>query len=332
MRVLVVKFAKLRGSLAATAGLRAVRERHPGVAVTFVTLLGSEQALEGCPAVVETVGLDPEAGFWPLLSRLRRQDFDLAVALGSHPAAQRMVALSGARRRVCSGRSGFFLRPFFHREVFGAAVDPHEAARDHEALSRAFGFHAEPPAMWFASSRMQEHGLLVEDGRYAVIHPGCSRPERILEVDKWAAVARELVASHAVDRVVVSAGPSDGERIFAEALCGLVGPVAASTDGRLRFAQVARLLQGARLFLGADSAVLQLAAAVGRPVVGVFGPSDYARARPWGAIHRVVRVDTTVFEGETREDYAARMDRALARVTSAQVLHAAEEVLRITAD
>jgi ADP-heptose:LPS heptosyltransferase len=75
---------------------------------------------------------------------------------------------------------------------------------------------------------------------------------------------------------------------------------------------------------------LQLAAAVGTPVVGVFGPSDYARARPWGTVHRVVRVDTTMFAGELRADYLARMDRALARITAQQVTHAAEEVIRIT--
>jgi ADP-heptose:LPS heptosyltransferase len=143
-------------------------------------------------------------------------------------------------------------------------------------------------------------------------------------------VARELVASRAVERIVVSAGPGGAERIMAEALCGLIGPVAMSTGGRLRFAQLARLIKESRLFLGADSSVLQLAAAVGTPVVGVFGPSDYARARPWGAVHRVVRVDTTMFEGEPRAEYLARMDRALARITAQQVTQAAEEVLRIT--
>ena len=116
----------------------------------------------------------------------------------------------------------------------------------------------------------------------------------------------------------------------AEALCGLIGPVAMSTGGRLRFSQLARLIKESRLFLGADSSVLQLAAAVGTPVVGVFGPSDYARARPWGTVHRVVRVDTTMFAGELRADYLARMDRALARITAQQVIHAAEEVIRIT--
>ena len=107
--------------------------------------------------------------------------------------------------------------------------------------------------------------MMLEEGRFAVIHPGAARPERILEVDKWASVARELVACRAVERIVISAGPGGAERIMAEALCGLIGPVAMSTGGRLRFSQLARLIKESRLFLGADSSVLQLAAAVGTP-------------------------------------------------------------------
>lgn len=330
MRLLVVKFTGLRGALAATAALRTLRERQPGAQVTFITLPGSEPALEGCPAIVEALGVDPAGSQLALLARLRRQRFDVAIALGGHGLAHRFVALSGARVRACAGAAPFFLRPLMHRQVVGVAVDPHEAARDHAVLAQVLGFQAETPAMWFAPSRMQEHGLMLEAGRFAVIHPGATRPERILEIDKWAAVARELIAARTVERIVVSAGPGGAERIMAEALCGLIGPVAMSTGGRLRFAQLARLIKEARLFLGADSSVLQLAAAVGTPVVGVFGPSDYARARPWGVVHRVVRVDTTIFPGELRADYLARMDRALGRITPQQVLQAAEEVIRIT--
>jgi ADP-heptose:LPS heptosyltransferase len=95
--------------------------------------------------------------------------------------------------------------------------------------------------------------------------------------------------------------------------------------------QLAKLISEARLFLGADSPILQLAAAVNTPVVGVFGPSDYVRSRPWGVLHRIVRVDTTPFEGEAPEDYRRRMDRALARITADQVVRAAEEVLQLSA-
>ena len=125
MRVLVVKFAGLRGALAATAGLRTIRERHPGAQVTFVTSPGSEVALEGCPAVVETIGFGPEGSSLALVSRLRRQRFDFALALGGQPLAHRLVALSGASVRACGGHAPFFLRPLMHRHVFGAAGDPH---------------------------------------------------------------------------------------------------------------------------------------------------------------------------------------------------------------
>jgi ADP-heptose:LPS heptosyltransferase len=331
MRLLVVKFAKLRGALATTAAFRSLRERHPGLAITCVTRPEATAALDGCPAVVEALGLEPGAATWSLLAHLRRQRFDAAIALGAHPVARRLVALSGAGRRVCAGQAPLGWRPFFHQQVFGQAVDPHEAACDHEVCAQAFGFHAEAPAMWYSSARMQEHGLLVEPRRYAVLHPGCSHPSRWLALDKWAAVAREILAAGLVERVVVSAGRAGEERIFAEALCGLIGPAAASTGGRLDLAQVARLLHDARLFLGVDSAILQLAAAVGTPVVGVFGPSDYARARPWGTLNRVVRVDTTVFEGEARADYEARMERAFERITPRQIVRAAEEVVRISA-
>lgn len=331
MRLLVVKFAKLRGALATTAAFRSLRERHPGIAVTFVTAPGAEPALAGCPAVTDVVACDPAEGAWPLLAHLRRQRFDAAIALGSHPLARRLVALSKAGRRVCAGRAPAWWRPFYHQEVFGLPVDPHEAAVDHAVCAQAFGFHAETPGMWFSSAGMEEHGLLVERGRYAVLHPGCSHPDRLLALDKWAAVARELLVARAVDRIVVSAGPADEERLLAEALCGLIGPAAMATGGRLSFAQSARLLKDARLFLGVDSAILQLAAAVGTPVVGVFGPSDYARARPWGTLHRVVRVDTTRFEGEAPADYRARIARAFDRVTPLQVARAADELLRISA-
>lgn len=334
MRVLVVKFAGLRGTLASTAAFRSLKERHPAAAVTYVSAPGGEPGVEGCPVVAEPVGFDPAAGWldrWAMLNHLRRQRFDVAVALGVDPLARQFVAWSGAERRVCAGRPPFHLGPWFHRVVTGPVVDPHEASRDHAVMAAAFGLAQEVPGLWYAPSRMEEHGLLVEPRRYAVIHPGAAREDQMLEIDKWAKVARELVAARRVERIVVSAGNTSSERILAEALCGLIGPVAQSTRGGLALPQLAKLIHDARLFLGADSPILQLAAAVQTPVVGVFGPSDYARSRPWGVLHRVVRIDTTPFEGEAAEDYRRRMDRALARIGAEQVFRAAEEVLQLSA-
>ncbi len=334
MRILVVKFSGLRGALATTAAFRSLKERHPSATVTLVTSPGCEPALEGCPIVTEVIPFEGSAGLaacWAMKTQLQRQRFDFAVALSVDSLARQMVAWSGAARRVCAGAPPFYLQPWFHCIVTGSVVDPHEASRDHAVLATVLGLPHEVPGLWFAPSRMEAHGLSVEVGRYAVFHPGASRPERVWEIDKWAKVARELVASGRVDRIIVSTGPGSSDRILAEALCGLIGPVAQSTRGVLGFPQLARLIQGARLFLGTDSPILQLAAAVNTPVVGVFGPSDYVRARPWGVLHRVVRIDTTKYEGEAGSDYRERMDWALGRITPEQVLQAAKEVLDLSA-
>jgi ADP-heptose:LPS heptosyltransferase len=334
MRLLVVKFSGLRGALATTAAFRSLKERHPGAAVTVVTSPRSEPGLEGCPIVGEIVAFDPQSSaweVWALLSHLRRQRFDVAVALGVDALSRRLVAWSGAGKRACAGRPAWSLYPWFHQVVTGTVADPHEASCDHAVLAAVMGLGHEVPGLWYATSRMEEHGLLVEPRRYAVIHPGASREDQVFEIDKWAKVGRELVAGRRVDRIIVSAGTTSSERILAEALCGLIGPAAQPTRGGWGLPQLAKLISGARLFLGADSPILQLAAAVNTPVVGVFGPSDYVRSRPWGVLHRIVRVDTTPFEGEDPADYRRRMDRALARITPDQVIRAAEEVLQLSA-
>jgi heptosyltransferase-3 len=42
------------------------------------------------------------------------------------------------------------------------------------------------------------------------------------------------------------------------------------------------------MFVGVDSAPMHIAAAVGTPVVALFGPSDDVEWAPWGVAHRIV--------------------------------------------
>jgi len=331
VRILLAKHCGPRGALALTPALRAIREKHPGARVTVAAPADALPMLEGCPGVDVALPLALSRGWLSALAlrgHLRRQAFDHAFAFSGAGGVRRLVALSGARRRWSLGRPGLW-QPFFHGWGDPAGQDPHEAARDHALVAQALGLAPQPGECWFATSRMQEHGLLLEPGRFAVIHPVALDPSRMLGAHLWSVVARSLLDSGAVDRVIVSCGPDATERVYAEAVCGAVGAAASSTAGRLRLPQLARLLADARIFLGVDTPVLQLAAAVRCPVVGVYGPSDYARARPWGSVSRSVRVDTTPYEGEPLAEWQQRVGRAFGRVRPEQVVRAAEEVLRL---
>ncbi|MBV8084759.1 MAG: 3-deoxy-D-manno-octulosonic acid transferase, partial [Chloroflexi bacterium] len=52
--------------------------------------------------------------------------------------------------------------------------------------------------------------------------------------------------------------------------------------GQTTLSETAAIIQRCGLFVGNDSAPLHLAAAVGTPYVGIFGPSDPVRHRPLG--------------------------------------------------
>lgn len=327
MRILLAKPCGLRGALALTPAVRAIRERHPSARVTVLSSPAALPALEGCPGIDLALPLPSSPGI-ALLAHLRRQDFDHAFALASSAAARRCVALSGAARRWVVGSPGLYL-PLLDGWGEPPTHDLHEAARNHAVIAQAMSLPAQAPAYWFATSRMQEHGLLLEPGRYAVLHPTAVDPARMLGAHFWSVVGRELIDSGAVDRLVVSCGADSTERVYAEAVCGGIGPAAISLAGRLGVAQLARLLADARLCLGVDTPVLQLAAAARCPVVGLYGPSDYGRNRPWDSLSRNVRVDNAPYLGETASEWRDRMGRAFGRIRPEQVLQAADELLRM---
>ena len=109
--------------------------------------------------------------------------------------------------------------------------------------------------------------------------------------ERYAMVARKLLGpggALAGGRLMVLGGPDDQtaaapvKAAVSRTRCiDLVG----QEDLLVSFA----CLKRARLFIGADSGLMHLAAAAGAPTLGLFGPSDEERYRPWGPVGRTVR-------------------------------------------
>ncbi len=72
-----------------------------------------------------------------------------------------------------------------------------------------------------------------------------------------------------------------------EIIAGLGGR-AANLAGRTTPSQLAAVLSGCDLLIGIDSGPMHVAAAMGRPVVGLFGPTNPYRTGPQGEGHQVI--------------------------------------------
>jgi heptosyltransferase-3 len=93
----------------------------------------------------------------------------------------------------------------------------------------------------------------------------------------------------------MTSAPDANEKVLiAEVRAARDKGAAAAFDfaGQLSLKELAALTARARLFVGVDSAPMHMAAAMGIPVVGIFGPSGDREWGPWGDGHRVVASNT----------------------------------------
>lgn len=117
---------------------------------------------------------------------------------------------------------------------------------------------------------------------FVALLPGAGRPEKLWPVDRWGRLARLIAGEHQIRPLVVW-GP--GEKELADAI---EAPGAAAVAPPTTLRELGFLLSRAKLVIGGDTGPLHLAAALGRPVIGLYGPTDPARNGPWNQQHRCV--------------------------------------------
>ena len=118
------------------------------------------------------------------------------------------------------------------------------------------------------------------------IHPGSPvalkrwRPERYAKLADW------LVAQKRAKIIFVGV---DAEMPIIAEIQALMREKSSNIAGKTSLTQLASILQLCQLFIGNDSGPMHLAAAVGIPTIGLYGPGDPGRFGPVGAQCQVLR-------------------------------------------
>lgn len=110
------------------------------------------------------------------------------------------------------------------------------------------------------------------DGKYAVIMPSASRPDKLWPDDDWRAVLQRIRAAGCNVRLL--AGNDEEAGRARQLMTGIEG---AEVVPRMNLTSIAQLLAGARLMVGLDSGLTHLSAALGRPTIGIYRASTPVR-------------------------------------------------------
>ena len=238
-------------------------------------------------------------GGTPLLAairELRRSRYDVALDLQGLLKSAVLARCSGAPRVI--GFSSPFLRERLARPFYTEAYDPGQAAtrgRMHVVqmnlgLLTALGLTVAAPEFPIDAVDSPVARELRErtDGRYAILNPGAAWPNKQWPPARLGAVASALRARYGLASIALW-GP--GEETLAADVVAASGGTAIVAP-RTTIADVVALARGAALMVSGDTGPTHIAAAVGTPIVGLYGPTRPSRNGPWSPQDITVSRDT----------------------------------------
>jgi lipopolysaccharide heptosyltransferase I len=232
----------------------------------------------------ERTAVAVDGGFLAAARALRRARYDAAIDLQGLGKSAVLARLSGARTVIGFPRP--YLRESWARAFYTDVCDPRGTVHVIEKNLSAVALLGAPagervfPLQVPASGILEKiRALLPPDagGRYALLNPGGGWPNKRWPPDRFAAVASVLRSRHGLPSVVLC-GP--GERGLARAVVEEAAGAAVAAPPTT-IAELLTLAASSRLVVSGDTGPLHLAAAVGAPVVGIYGPTSPARNGPW---------------------------------------------------
>ena len=301
-QVLFIRFSSLGDVLLATPAVRGLKESRPESRVTFLTKGVFAPLLEGNPSIDRVVRLEDadDGGHLPGLIRLCRSlgTFDVVVDLhGNLRSRVACGSISSSRvLRYSKGAVRRRLSTLGWKRAGGAGPERHVIQRYLEALGplgvdqepRRPEIHLRPEEVERMANLLRRRGLR-DPSRYAVVIPGARWPNKRWTVEGFAAVVRWLSDEMRMDTVLAGDGK---EREWSSGVAEAAGEGAVQLTGETNLRELAALLKGARVAVGNDSGPGHIAAAVGTPLVTLFGPTSEAFGfRPFGIRSRVVSHD-----------------------------------------
>jgi heptosyltransferase I len=289
--------------------VQALRRHAPQTRVTWLVEEAFADLLRGQPEVDQVAAIPLRAWkalaykpwHWGALLRrwrefrreLGRERFDLCLDLHGAFRGSLLAALVPCDRRLAiKTRRAKRWRLVLRAERVPQA-GPHLVDR---GLTVMAALGADPRGPWDAYRVSEADGDVAEgllrghdfgcDGPLVALAPATSEPSKCWPQERFALLARRLHDDHRA-RIVLVGGP--GDVALCQRIIAAAGIPALSVAGQTTWPQLAGLLQRCATLVSGDTGPMHLAAAVGRPVVALFGPTVPEVSGPLGEGHVIVQ-------------------------------------------
>lgn len=281
-RILVVTLRYLGDTLLVTPLLNSLKQAYPNAQIDVLLYENTAAMLVGNPAISNLITTVAKPGWQDHIKTYQRifRRYDLAVCTqtGDKPT---LYSLLAAPVRIGfvpqKSQTGWFKRYLFSRWLEFDTQKTHTVLE----LLKLCQLLEIAPVYQLTAPKIVNDDFKVSDvvgiDDYVVLHPMPQWRYKQWTPEGWAVIADYC---HQQGLQIVISGSSIAAEL--DYLAQLKLPKnAINLAGKLSLAKLARVIAGARLFVGCDTGISHLAAATGVATIALFGPSDPVKWTPW---------------------------------------------------
>ncbi len=286
-RILVVVTLRIGDVLLSTPVIRSLRLAWPQAKIDVLVFEHTEGILLRNPDIECVITVPARPGFWRhmrlMFSLLRRYDLALTTLLGDRPTLYTWMA----------GKTRLGMQDGSKKEHWKQYLLTHWAKFEHVdchtvltnlGLVDLLGIKRSHEVV-VAWNRSDENSvgeaLPFEIGAeaYAVLHMSPKFTYKMWQRDGWIELA-EWLADRGI-RSVLTGSSDPAELSYVELIYRSMPSNTVNIAGKLSLAENAFLISSAKYYIGPDTALTHMAAALGTPTVALFGPSNPVKWGPW---------------------------------------------------
>ena len=334
-RVLIVRLSAIGDCVLTVPLLHALRDFYPGAYLSWIVDERAAPLLNGLAGLDELLVVPRHwhrslSAMLGIRRALRERKFDIVIDPQSLTKSGLLSFFTGADSRICFAPPvGRELGPWLgnrrvqptRQHVVDQALqllEPLGCSKPSEAIFQLPYYPGTESIVDFSEI------CAGKGSSFTVVNVGAGWPSKLWSAARFAEVVRYLGTEHSLATIVVWNGRERDMAVDLVSQSGGYGHLAPVTS----LTELATLCRAARLFIGSDTGPLHIAAAVGTPCVGLYGPTSPGRCGPYGLHHRTVQPDGGVRLVQMRR---GSKDSEMQRIRSGQVISACDQLIQETA-